>query len=149
MRARQLWRLAILPAALAFAVTAAAPASAGVSPALFDADVHTSPSGYTLVSHCSITAGFTTDPRYITYVVHAEATAGGPSVALATSVQCTIYDALDRSRTYGGASGGMPGPHAEAVGFATAPIGAVLGACVNSGATYLDGHTETSANPCP
>lgn len=136
-------------AAATVACLTALPALAGVSPALVDADVTTTPTGYSVVSECALGVGYTSDPRFITYVVHATAESAGLSVPLATSVQCTVYDAADSSRTYGGASGALPGPHAEAVGFATVPVGRIPAACVTGGATFLDGNTITSAKTCP
>lgn len=149
MSVRHLTRLAVVPVAIVTALAAATPASASLSPAFFDVDVFTSPTLHTIFAECEISVGVTTDARHVTYVVHASATASGPSPAIATGVQCVVYDALDSSRTYGGASAGMPGGHAEAVGFATVPLGRVPAACVTGGATYLDGSTASSSKSCP
>ncbi|HEX8001923.1 MAG TPA: hypothetical protein VF519_04430 [Mycobacteriales bacterium] len=134
--------------AAAVLVATAAPASASLSPAFFDVDVHTS-TLYTIEADCALGPAFTTDPRFITYAVHAGARAFGPSAALATSVQCTVYDSADDTRRYGGASGALPGPEAHAVGFATVPVGRIPAVCVTGGATYLDGYTIGSAKTCP
>lgn len=136
-------------AAVAGVVTTAVPSSAAAAPAFFDFEINLSKPLYPVASHCELTAGVTTDTRFINYVVHASADAGGPSVALATSVQCTVYDSADKSRLYGGASGSLVGPHAEAVGQATVPVGRIPAVCVKGGATYLDGTTVTSPKVCP
>lgn len=133
--------------ALTAAVAPAAPSSA--APAFADVEVIRSKSFYLITSQCALAVGVSTDPRFVNYVVHASAEAGGPSVPLATSVQCTVYDAADLSRLYGGASGSMPGPYAEAIGQATVPVGRVPAVCVKGGATYLDGTTVSSPKVCP
>lgn len=144
-----------LKAALVLGVTVAGvagtavPATAAASPALFDVHLNMAKPTYPVASHCEISAGYTLDPRFVNYVVHASADAAGPSVAMATSVQCTVYDALDKSRTYGGASSAMFGPHAEAVGQATVPVGRIPAVCVVGGATYLDGTTVAPSRSCP
>lgn len=142
-----------LTVATATAVTAllvaAAPATASVAGAPADVEISSTPSRHTTVAHCALAVGYTTDPRFITYVVHASASAAGPSVALATSVQCTVYDSDDPSRTYGGASGSMPGPRVESVGQATVPAGVIPTLCVTAGATFLDGTTKAPGRTCP
>lgn len=134
------------------ALTASAvPASAALAPTPFDADVYVSKDmpGYSVLSYCQLSVGYTTDPRFINWVVVATAEASGPSVALATSVECTVYDSLDKSDTYGGASGALPGPYVIAVGQATVPVGRVPAVCVRAGATFLNGVTLASPKSCP
>lgn len=121
---------------------AASPASA--STALVGVGLD-SAGAYKVVSVCNIVAGYTTDVRFINYVVTASADAAGPSVALATGVTCTIYGG---GTARGGASGSLIGPHAEAVGFATLPVGQVPTACVSGGATFLSG-ASVVGKPCP
>lgn len=135
--------------ALAGVATAAVPADAAPVGTTVDVDAYAETTGYNVTSYCALSAGYTTDPRYITFVVTANAFAGGPSPAVATSVQCTVYDALDKSRTYGGASGTMVGATAVAVGTATVPVGRVPAACVTGSAMYFDGHYTSSTKPCP
>ena len=100
---------------------------------------------YTVTSTCKLVAGVTTDARFITFAVEAEAAAAGPSVAVATGVQCTVYSG---GQARGGASGALVGPSAVAVGFATVPVGQVPSICVSGGATYLDG-TSVPGKRCP
>lgn len=144
---------ALLAAGLSLAAltTTTVPASAAIAPTPFDVDVYAAPDmpGYGVASSCTLSVGYTTDPRYVNWVVVATATATGPSVAIATSVQCTVYDAIDPSRTYGGASGALPGPYVVAVGQATVPVGRVPAVCVRGGATYLNGVTISSSKECP
>lgn len=139
----------VMAMAAAGVATMAVPSSAAISPAFFDAEINLAKPLYPVASHCELVAGVTTDVRFVNYVVHATADAAGASVALATSVQCTVYDASDKTRLYGGASGSLVGPHAEAVGQATVPVGRVPAVCVKGGATYLDGTTSASPKVCP
>lgn len=136
--------LALLAAAPAFLSLGATSALAGATTPIAAIDV-TSSGLYDVTSFCSLVAGYTTDTRFVTYVIRASATAKGPSAAIATGVSCTAYSGgIPR----GGASGGLPGPHAEAVGQAIVPVGEVPALCVSGGATYLDGKT-VAENPCP
>lgn len=125
----------------AIALTAA-PASAA-SPAVA-IDLNTNGT-YAVASTCNIAVGYTTDIRFVTYVVKASADAAGPSVALATGVTCTVYSG---GSPRGGASGSLVGPHAEAVGQAVVPVGQIPTLCVSGSATFLDG-TSVPAKPCP
>jgi hypothetical protein len=120
----------------------AAPASA--STPLAGVGLDSSGGGYTVASQCSIVVGETTDIRFITYAVQASADAAGPSVAVGTGVICTVYSG---GVARGGASGGLPGPHAAAVGFATVPVGQVPSICVHGGATFLNGASVPN-KPC-
>lgn len=140
--------LTVAASALTAVALLANPAAAAAG-APADVDFYAMPTGYSLFAQCSLVAGYSTDPRYITWVVEAQATATGPSVPIATSVQCTVYDSLDRSDTYGGASRAFPGPHVIAVGQATVPVGRVPAVCVTAGATYFDGTTISSPKSCP
>jgi hypothetical protein len=132
---------AVIPTLLALA---AVPAAAGTETPGVAFDV-TGSGLYRVVAACQLSAGYTTDPRYITYVVEANAHAEGPSPALATGVTCTVYSG---GTERGGASGSLPGNTAVAVGQAIVPVGQVPTLCVSGGATYLDGKT-ISQTPCP
>jgi type 1 fimbria pilin len=121
---------------------AAGPASAATDLVAIDVN---SVGSHLVASTCHITAGETTDVRFITYLVHASAHALGTSVPLATGVECTVYAG---GTARGGASGSLPGPDAEAIGTATVPVGDVPTLCVSGGATYLDGATVPTKH-CP
>lgn len=124
--------------------------TAGSAPAHAMADISVSVSGrYSVASECKLSAGYTTDPRFITFVVTASSLATGPSVPVSTTVQCTVYDALDKTRVYGGASAGMVGPYVVAAGQATVPMGRVPAVCVVGAANYLDGTNVPPSKPCP
>jgi hypothetical protein len=120
---------------------------AAASPA--DVDFYVAPSGRAITANCSLAAGASTDPRYVNWVVQASAFSAGPSPSVATSVTCTVYDTLNPSWTYGGASGALPGPLVVAVGQATVPVGRVPAVCVKGSAIFLDGSSISSPKPCP
>jgi len=150
MRLKRVGKAAFVTAvAVVGVITAAVPSSAAMAPAAFDLDIHLAAGGYAVASQCSLAAGYTTDPRFINFVVHASADAAGPSVPLATGVQCTVYDAANKAVLYGGASGSLVGPHAEAVGQATVPIGRIPAVCVTGSASYLDGTPVGPSKTCP
>lgn len=150
---RNIFRRAVLATGMSIAAltASAVPASAALAPTPMDVDLYVSEDmpGYSILAYCQLAVGYTTDPRFVQWAVVATAEATGPSVAIATSVECTVYDTLDRTRTYGGAAGALPGPYVIAVGQATVPVGRVPAVCVRAGATYLNGVTLASPKSCP
>lgn len=132
--------------AVATLAAAASPASAAQIESLVSVDVNTAAGGYQVLSTCKPLLIATTDPRFLTFVLRASADASGPSVALSTTVTCTMYDTTT-GQAVGGASGGLPGPHAEAVGTAVLPFGHLYKLCVSGGASYLSGYSVGS-KPC-
>lgn len=129
-------------AGLGVIALSAAPASAASPVVALDLNTKGT---YAVASTCNIVVGYTTDIRFVTYVVKASADAAGPSVAIATGVSCTVYAG---GSARGGASGALVGPHVEAVGQAVVPVGQVPTLCVSGSATFLDG-MSVPAKSCP
>lgn len=140
-------RLLLVAVAAPIAMIAAttAPAAAEVE-SLVAVDLNGTVGGYNVVSTCSPVLVASTDARFLTFALKASADATGPSVPLATTVTCTMRDATN-NQPVGGASGALPGPHAEAVGTATLPFGHLYKLCVSGGASFLNGYSLGS-KPC-
>jgi hypothetical protein len=97
---------------------------------------------------CEAVAGVTTDLNEITFAVHGSAdsfTTDGHAVGVGTGVRCQIRN-RNTGTIYGTVSGGLPGPHAEAVGTITAPLNAPLKMCTFGNATFSDSHPGSSSN---
>ena len=139
-------RLAVAAAVAAASLVAAGVAYGVASPVLVSV-VNTNE----LTGSCEGVAGATTDPtlQEITYAIHGQASATATEAGVAgvgTAVTCRVID-RNTGDELGSVGGGLPGPHAEAVGTVVIPIGSRPKLCTEAFAAYSDG-TGKDASDC-
>lgn len=129
----------LIAAATALALTATTVAASAV---IIDRGTGSNgPNSVTAV--CKGLGGVTTDPslRTITYAIEGQADAVSTKpgvVGVGTSVTCIVKNASTGSEL-GRVGGGLPGPHAEAVGTVVIPIGSIPVMCAQASAAFSDG----------
>ena len=101
---------------------------------------------------CGVVLGVSQQLNTVTYEVHgtADGTSATGAVALGTNVICRLYylDSLNKPHRIGQVAGGLPGPHAEAVGSIDVPTNRNAVLCAIGNAVFNDGETAVGTT-CP